>query len=96
VEPEPESEGEPERIEQPEFILHKISRLRQSIGLNDRIMLLADLFDQDEALYEKTIDVLECADSIDDAYIYLYEHFRLDDEKEGVKRLIALLESNFS
>lgn len=73
-----------------------ISRLRQLIGLNDRLMLLADLFDNDAAVYEQTISVLEQADSIDDAYIYLYEHFILDDSKEGVKRLIALLESNFA
>lgn len=94
AEPEPEEEDEP--IEQPELLPPPMSRLRRSIGLNDRIMLLADLFEGDEALYEKTIGVLERADTIDDAYIYLYEHFTLDDDKEGVKRLIALLEANFS
>ena len=70
--------------------------LRSSLVLNDRLMLLNDLFDNDEALCDKTLDALDMADTIDDAYIYLYEHFTLDESKEGAKRLIALLESKFS
>jgi hypothetical protein len=72
------------------------SRLRTAIGLNDRLMFLADLFDNDNELYERTIDKLENTGSFDDACIYLYENFTVDDSKEGVKRLIALLESKFS
>ena len=72
------------------------SSLRNSLVLNDRLMLLNDLFDNDEALCDKTLDALDKADTIDDAYIYLYEHFTLDESKEGAKRLIALLESKFS
>ncbi|MCD8186637.1 MAG: hypothetical protein LUD68_09430 [Rikenellaceae bacterium] len=70
--------------------------LRQKIGYNDRTMLLQDLFENDELLYERTLDALDEAQSLDDAYIYLYENFTLDNEKEGVKLLIALLEAKFN
>ncbi len=72
------------------------SSWRDSLTLNDRLMLLNDLFDHDEALCDKTLDVINESETMDDAYIYLYEHFTLDDSKEGVKRLIALIESKFS
>ena len=72
------------------------SQLRNAIGLNDQLMLLNDLFDNDPELYEKTLTALDACDNIDDAYIYLYEHFTLDDSKEGVKCLISLLETKYS
>ena len=72
------------------------SQLRNAIGLNDRLMLLNDLFNNDSELYEKTLTALDACDNIDDAYIYLYEHFTLDDNKEGVKCLISLLETKYN
>jgi len=72
------------------------TQLRNKIGLNDRLMLLNDLFGNDADLYERTLDALDGAESLDDAYIYLSEHFALDDEKEGVKLLISLLEAKFN
>ncbi len=69
--------------------------LREAIGLNDRLMLMNDLFDQDAGLYERTLDALDGTDNMDDAYIYLYEHFTLDDSKEGVKLLLSLIEQKF-
>ena len=73
-----------------------VSELRQAIGLNDRFLLMTDLFNQDLDLYNATMDKLDQMKNIDDAYIYLYEHFAMDDSKEGVKRLIELLEAKFS
>jgi len=72
------------------------SLLRKAIGLNDKLMLMTDLFNNDSRLYDQTMDALDNCHSIDDAYIYLYEHFTVDNEKEGVKLLISLLESKFS
>ena len=71
-------------------------RLSNIIGLNDRLMLLNDLFGNDAGVCDRTLDALDACDTIDDAYIYLYEHFTLDDNKEGVKLLISLLETKFS
>lgn len=73
-----------------------VSELRKSIGLNDKFLLLHDLFGNDTALYDKTIDTLDSCPSLDDAYIYLQEHFVLDPNREGVQLLVSLLERKFS
>lgn len=72
------------------------SQLHNRIGLNDRLMLMNDLFDNDPDLYNRTIDALELCESLDDAFIYLSEHFTMDTNKEGVKLLISILEAKFS
>jgi len=72
------------------------SQLRNRIGLNDRLMLMNDLFDNDSDLYNRTIDALELSESLDDAFIYLSEHCTMDTNKEGVKLLISILEAKFS
>lgn len=70
--------------------------LRSAIGLNDRLMLLADLFDGSVERYERTIDELDGFGNADDAYIYLSEHFTLDDGREGGKLLLSLVERKFA
>lgn len=70
--------------------------LRSMIGLNDRLMLMKDLFDQDADLCERTLDTLDEFDNPEDAYIYLYEHFTLDDSREGGKLLLSLIEKKFA
>ncbi len=72
------------------------NRLSGRISLNDRLMLLEDVFFNDENLCDRTLSKLDKADTVDDAYIYLYENFTLDDSKEGVRLLISLLESKFA
>lgn len=70
-------------------------KLRNAIGLNDRLMLLNDLFENDSERLDRTMDALDECDNIEDAYIYLYEHFTMDDSRDGVKLLISLLETKF-
>jgi hypothetical protein len=42
------------------------------------------------------LDVIDSAENADDAYIYLHEHFILDDSKEGVQLLLSLIEQKFA
>lgn len=72
------------------------SQLHNRIGLNDRLMLMNDLFNNDSELYNRTINALELSESLDDAFIYLSEHCTMDTNKEGVKLLISILEAKFS
>lgn len=71
------------------------SQLKNIIGLNDRLMLMNDLFGSDSRVFESAIDKLDRCDNIDDAFIYLYENFTIDDSRDGVKLLISLLEKKF-
>jgi len=70
--------------------------LRSAIGLNDRLMLLNDLFEGSVERYEQTIDELDGFTDADDAYIYLSEHFTLDDSREGGRLLLSLVERKFA
>ena len=70
----------------------KVSALRHSIGINDRFLLIRDLFNGDTKLYEQTISDLEQFTHLDDAMIYIQEHFDWDPDSDGVMLLVELLE----
>ena len=70
----------------------KVSDLRHSIGINDRFLLIRDLFNGDTKLYEQTISDLEQFTHLDDAMIYIQEHFDWDPNSDGVMLLVELLE----
>lgn len=65
--------------------------LRKAIGLNDKYLLVRDLFRGDEALYEQTIEALEGFGDLDDAMLYIHDNFQWDPQSEGVKLLVELL-----
>ncbi len=73
-----------------------VSDVRKSIGINDRFLLMRDLFGNDSALYDRTMDALNGCGSFEDACIYLQENFVFDPEREGIKLLVSLLERKFS
>ena len=70
----------------------KVSDLRHSIGINDRFLLIRDLFNGDTKLYEQTISDLEQFTHLDDAMIYIQEHFDWDPDSDGVMLLVELLD----
>lgn len=70
----------------------KVSDLRHSIGINDRFLLIRDLFNGDTKLYEQTISDLEQFTHLDDAMIYIQEYFDWDPDSDGVMLLVELLE----
>lgn len=70
----------------------KVSDLRHSIGINDRFLLIRDLFNGDTKLYEQTISDLEQFTHLDGAMIYIQEHFDWDPDSDGVMLLVELLE----
>lgn len=70
-----------------------ISGLSAAIGLNDRFMLIGDLFGGDEALYDRTLAHLEQIDDLDDCLVYLSENFpRWDAAAPSTVFLVDLLE----
>ena len=72
--------------------MNKISDLRKAIGLNDKFLLLRDLFAGDVPLYERTIDKLNSFEDLDDCMIYIVENFRWNPDSEGAKMLVSLIE----
>ena len=71
--------------------MNKIEDLRSAIGLNDKFLLLRDLFAGDVALYERTIDILNRFEDLDECMIYIVENFRWNPDSEGAKMLVSLI-----
>lgn len=74
----------------------KISSLRQGVGLNDKFLMIRDLFDGDNEAYDQAISDLDSMKSFDDCMIYIAENFEWNPDSEGAKFIIQLLERKHS
>lgn len=69
-----------------------VEELRRAIGVNDRFLMIRDLFGGDASAYERTIDRLEEFDDLDDCLIYIAEQYAWDPNSDGARLLTDLLE----
>lgn len=76
--------------------MSKISDLRKAIGINDKFIMLRDLFGGNEAQYNATIDALNSFTSLDDCMIYIVENFAWNPDSEGAKLIVSLIERKLS
>ena len=74
----------------------RITDLKQAIGINDKFLLLRDLFGGDTERYERTIDRLNEFDDLDDCIIYISENYDWNPSSDGVRFLMELLERKLS
>lgn len=80
-----------------EEITHtKIASLREAIGINDKFLMIRDLFDGDGEAYDAAIDSLDGFDSLDDCMIHIVENYEWNPDSEGAKFLMQLLERKLS
>lgn len=73
----------------------RITDLRRAVGLNDKFLLIRDLFGGNGSLYEITIRKLNEFDNFDDCMIYIAEHFAWNPNSDGAKLMLDLLERKF-
>ena len=71
---------------------NRIEELRKAIGLNDKFLMIRDLFGGDAERYEATIDTLDEFEDLDECMIYIVENFRWNPDLEAAKLLVSLLE----
>lgn len=71
---------------------NRIKDLRSAIGLNDKFLMIRDLFGGDAERYEATIDTLDEFEDLDECIIYIVENFRWNPDLEASKLLISLIE----
>ena len=76
--------------------MSKIVDLRKAIGINDKFIMLRDLFGGNEAQYNTTIDALNSFASLDDCMIYIVENFAWNPDSEGAKLIVSLIERKLS
>ena len=72
-----------------------VENLRGAISVVDRFMLIRDLFGDNEALYEQTINILDRMDNLDDCIIYIAENFVWRPSSDGAKLIMDLLQRKF-
>lgn len=82
--------------EKPTTPFNRITDLRKAIGLNDKFLMIKDLFGGNAAQYEATIDTLNEFDDLDDCMIYIVENFSWNPDSEGAKLLVSLIERKLS
>ena len=73
-----------------------VTDLRRAVGINDKFLLIRDLFDGNGSLYEITIRRLNEFDNFDDCMIYIAEHFAWNPNSDGAKLMMELLERKFA
>lgn len=74
----------------------KITSLTQGVGLNDKFLMIRDLFDGDNEAYSQTIKKLDAMESFDDCIIYIAENFEWNPDSEGAKFIMQLLERKYA
>lgn len=74
----------------------KIASLRHGVGLNDKFLMIRDLFDGDNEAYDQAISDLDSMESFDDCIIYIAENFEWNPDSEGAKFIMQLLERKHS
>lgn len=79
-----------------EMVHTRIRSLRDGIGINDKFLMIKDLFDGDADQYDNVISELDAMDSFDDCMIYIVENFAWDPNTDGAKFIMKLLERKLS
>lgn len=72
-----------------------IGSLRSAIGINDRFLLIGELFGGDAESYDRTIEALDGMESLDDCLIYVAENHTWNSNSDGAKLLFELLERKY-
>ena len=65
--------------------------LRTQIGINDRFMFIRELFNNNETLYEQTLNELNKEIDLDEALIYIGENFRWRGDSAAAQQFINML-----
>lgn len=72
-----------------------VASLRTAIGINDRFLLIRDLFGNDEEAYEKAIAAIDSFDNLDDCMIHIVENYSWRSSSDGAKLIMDLIQRKF-
>lgn len=72
-------------------VASSVLTLRETIGVNDKYILMRDLFASNNDYYEQAIEKLDSFDSLDEAMLYIYDNFHWNPNCEGARLLMELL-----
>lgn len=73
-----------------------IDDLRKAISIGDRFLFQRELFASDGEKMNKTIDILNKMQSIDEAVTYIEKHFHWESDSQTTQLFISFLNRRFS
>lgn len=73
-----------------------VTSLRSAIGINDRFMIIRDVFGGDDIAFENAITDLDRFTDMDEALLHIHDTYRWNPNSEGTKMIIDLLVRKFS
>ncbi len=73
-----------------------VTDLRRAIGINDRFLMIRDLFGGDADAYEQAITELDGFHDLDECMIYIAENFAWNSSSDGARFLMELLERKYA
>lgn len=88
--------GDKMTTEEPTAPFNRIDDLHKAISLNDKFLMINDLFGGDAGKYEDTINTLNEFEDLDECMIYIVENFAWNPDLEGAKLLVSLIERKLS
>ncbi|MDR2890156.1 MAG: hypothetical protein LBV18_00875 [Alistipes sp.] len=71
----------------------KCTSLRSAIGINDRFLMIRDMFGGDGAAFDECIATLDGFTDLDSAVIHIHDTYGWSADSAGAMRLVRLLES---
>lgn len=74
----------------------KINSLQQAIGINDKFLMIRDLFNGDNEAYNEAITTLDKLPTLEDCMVHIIENYEWNPDVEGSKFIMQLLERKFS
>ena len=73
-----------------------VTDLRRAIGINDRFLMIRDLFGGDADAYEQALSELDGFLDLDECMIYIAENFAWNSSSDGARFLMELLERKYA
>lgn len=68
-----------------------IANLTEALGINDRFLLIRDLFDGDASAFEAAMEKLNSFGSFEECMIHIIENYEWDPHCEGAKLMMTLI-----
>lgn len=73
-----------------------VGDLHHAIGINDRFLMIRDLFGGDAGAFDRAVDALNGCPSLDDCMILIAENYAWNPNSDGAQLMMELLERKFA
>jgi len=76
--------------------LKPVKNIKSAISINDRVMFMHDIFDNNSAIYNNTIDEINNMKNLDEAMAYLNKTTNIKKDNEAYDKFLELVSCRFA